>query len=185
MPALEDFTIGQPFRDPSRTGHLVDKREHTRKDGTPSGVLVWQVKCTHEDCAAVFEVSTGLNMPPLAPVRKHCEAHKLSPAHYLAIGRQKVRERRQVERAIKKQAKAAERQRKAAEKEAQRATKQATLAQMRREPNPLGHPRRKLSDEDVAEIRRLSAEGLSSKDLAVVFPVSDSAVRNILRGARR
>jgi len=37
----------------------------------------------------------------------------------------------------------------------------------------------------VAEIRRLSAEGLSSKDLAVVFPVSDSAVRNILRGARR
>ena len=50
---------------------------------------------------------------------------------------------------------------------------------------PVGHPKRRLSDEDVAEIRKLSLEGFSSGDLAMVFPVSSSAIRNILGGRRR
>lgn len=184
MADLDDFTLGQPVDAPDRTGHLVDKRAHTRLDGTPTGVLTWRVRCTHPGCPVFFEATTGLHMPR-DTLRKHCDAHRLTPAEYLRQGREKRREIVKVERAAKRQARAAERERKAAEKEAARAAHVDKLVGLRKPANPLGHPRRKLSDEDVAEIHRLHAEGLSSKDLAVVFPVSDSTIRNILTGARR
>ena len=80
-------------------------------------------------------------------------------------------------------------QNRAADRAARKAERQAAMLELaaakKASANPLGHPRRKISDEDVAEIRRLSAEGLSSKDLAVIFPVAGSAIRSILLGNRR
>jgi len=188
MPSLDDFTIGQPIDAVGRVGVLIDKRAHVRTDGTPTGILTWRVRCTHPDCTTEFEASTGINMSTQG-VRKHCEAHRLTPAQYLAQGRAKRRENVRVQRAAKKQAKAAERERLAAEREAQKAARLASRAELAAtkaaNANPLGHPKRKLSDEDVAEIRKLSAEGFSSGDLAMVFPVSSSAIRNILGGRRR
>lgn len=186
MPSLDDFTIGQPIDAPGRTGHLINKQPHVRVDGTPTGILTWRVKCVHAECTTEFEVTSGLRMSTKG-VRKHCDVHRLAPAEYLAQGRAKRRENVRAQRAAKKQAKAAERERLAAEKEARKAARSDAMAQMRAlpSPNPLGHPKRKLSDEDVAEIRKLSAEGFSSGDLAMVFPVSSSAIRNILGGRRR
>lgn len=186
MPSLDDFTIGQPIDAVGRVGVLIDKRAHVRTDGTPTGILTWRVRCTHPDCTTEFEASTGINMSTQG-VRKHCEAHRLTPAQYLAQGRAKRRENVRVQRAAKKQAKAAERERLAAEKDARKSARSDAMAQLRAVPsaNPLGHPKRKLSDEDVAEIRKLSAEGFSSGELAMVFPVSSSAIRNILGGRRR
>lgn len=185
MRTLEDFDIGCPASQfaPGRAGHLVRKHPHTRTDGTPSGILIWRVQCTHPECTATFEDSTG---PNGGNIRKHCEAHRLTPAEYMTLGREKRRENVRAQKAAKRLVKAAERERKAAEKDAAKAARQATLAGLREvRTNPLGHPRRKLSDSDVAEIRSLHAEGLSSHDLAVVFPVAASTIRNILRGARR
>ena len=153
---------------------LVGHVPYTRKDGAPSAVLHWQRECCV--CGVRFDISTGLNWKTHNASRR-CPEHRMTREEWIDICRKKG----EASRAAKKTLQA----RRKAEKAAQKEAKQAALAQMRRAPNPLGHPRRKLSDEDVAEIRRLSAEGLSSKDLAVVFPVSDSAVRNILRGARR
>ena len=113
MPSLDDFTIGQPIDAVGRVGVLIDKRAHVRTDGTPTGILTWRVRCTHPDCTTEFEASTGINMSTQG-VRKHCEAHRLTPAQYLAQGRAKRRENVRVQRAAKKQAKAAERERLAA-----------------------------------------------------------------------
>jgi hypothetical protein len=45
--------------------------------------------------------------------------------------------------------------------------------------------KRKLSDDAVAEIRRLSMVGLSNKELAFRFGVSVPTVNRILNGKRR
>lgn len=183
MCTLDDYTVGEPIATylPAITGHLVEKRPHTRLDGTPSGILLWRIRCTEPGCAEQLECTSGIQKIAISPVR--CPAHKLTPAQCLSRARQKSKE---TVHATKRAAKAAERGRKAAEKAAAKEAKCAAFEGMRGvRANPLGHPRRKISDEDVAEIRRLSAEGLSSKDLAVIFPVADSTIRSILLGNRR
>lgn len=183
MRTLDDYAVGEsitPHR-PELTGHLVEKRPHTRPDGTPSGILLWRIHCTEPGCAETLECTSGVQKVTVSPI--HCPAHKLTPAQYLSRARQKSKESG---KATKRAVKAAERERKAAEKAAAKETKRAALEGMRGDRvSPLGHPRRKISDEDVAEIRRLAGEGLSSKDLAVVFPVADSTIRSILLGNRR
>jgi hypothetical protein len=184
MPKLDDFMVGQPIDAPGRTGHLIDKRPHVRLDGTPTGILTWRVRCVHPECTTEFDATSGLSMSTDS-LRKHCDDHRLTPAQYLAKGRAKRRENVQVQRAVKKQAKAAERERMAAEKEARKAARADAMAQLRTVPGNTPSGRRKLSDADVAEIRKLSEEGFSSGDLALVFPVSGSQIRNILGGRRR
>src|SRR5574343_520495 len=156
MRTLDHYTVGEPIDShlPGITGHLVEKRPHTRLDGTPSGILLWRIKCTEPGCTETLERTSGIQQVAVSPI--HCAGHKLKSARYLSRARQNAKEARR-----------------------------AALEGMRKAPNPLGHPRRKISDEDVAEIRRLSAEGLSSKDLAVIFPVADSTIRSILLGNRR
>lgn len=182
MRTLDHYTVGEPIDShlPGITGHLVEKRPHTRLDGTPSGILLWRIKCTEPGCTETLECTSGIQKVAVSPI--HCAAHKLTSAQYLSRARQKSKE---TAKATKRAAKAAERERKAAEKASAKEARRAALEGMRKAPNPLGHPRRKISDEDVAEIRRLSAEGLSSKDLAVIFPVADSTIRSILLGNRR
>lgn len=185
MRTIDDFDIGCPASQiaPGRIGHLVSKQPHTRTDGTPSAILTWRVQCTHPGCTTTFEDTTG---PNGGNIRKHCDDHRLTPAEYMALGREKRRENVKAQKAAKRLAKAAERERKAAEKEAAKAARQSALAGLREvRANPLGHPRRKLSDADVAEIRKLHAEGLTWQDLTLVFPVAGSTIRNILSGARR
>jgi hypothetical protein len=55
-----------------------------------------------------------------------------------------------------------------------------------RSPHGAGHYRAKLSDEDVAEIRRLGTKGgVSHKAIALRFNVQRSLISMILSGARR
>jgi hypothetical protein len=44
------------------------------------------------------------------------------------------------------------------------------------------HPNAKLTEQDVLEIRQLSAEGVSRKSLQERFGVSKSAIGNIMTG---
>lgn len=156
---------------------LVRAEPYTRVDGSPSVVLHWRAACAV--CGGPFEATSGRN--PLASSAlmnsKRCPAHRMTREQWLDICRKKGEAGRKRKEALKAS--------RAAERAARKAARQATLESRKAASSPLGHPRRKLSDTDVAEIRRLHAEGLSSRDLAVVFPVSDSAIRNILRGARR
>jgi hypothetical protein len=45
--------------------------------------------------------------------------------------------------------------------------------------------RSKVSDQDVADIRRLAAEGFKAKELELVFPLSQGAIREIISRRRR
>lgn len=49
----------------------------------------------------------------------------------------------------------------------------------------LDHPRAKLSDEDVEQIRRLAALGHLQKDIAAHFDVHPATVQGIVAGRRR
>lgn len=181
MPTLDDFEIGQETT--AHTGlvfRLVEKAPHTCRDGSPSGVLTWQAICAHEGCTAPFTVTTGLRAHSSARLSlKHCNDHRMTSQQAFARARAVFKENCRIAREVKKQAKAAERERAAAEKEAKRRQLRDATAGLAVD------KRRKLSDEDVAEIRKLSAEGFSSGELAMVFPVSSSAIRNILGGRRR
>lgn len=164
-----------------RTATLVGVAPCTRRDGAPSAILTWSMLCA--TCRAPFTVTTGANegVAGKGLKIKNCKAHRATWDEIVERNR-KLGEANRKRKETLKTARAAERA-------ARKAERQAALAELaaakKASANPLGHPRRKISDEDVAEIRRLSAEGLSSKDLAVIFPVADSTIRSILLGNRR
>lgn len=181
MKTLDAYTIGEQWASATgTTWTLATKAPYTRRDGTPSGILNWVSVCARPGCGAQIQATTGVNVQGhSALARKHCAAHRTSPAEALRRGREVFKENCRIAREVKKQAKAAERERAAAEKEAKRCQLRDATAGLAVD------KRRKLTDEDVAEIRKLSAEGFSSGELAMVFPVSSSAIRNILGGRRR
>lgn len=162
-----------------RTATLVGVAPCTRRDGAPSAILTWSLLCA--TCRAPFTVTTGANEGAAGKGLKikNCKAHRATWAEIVERNRKIGEANRKRKETLKKN--------RAAERAARKAERQAALAELAtaKKANPLGHPRRKISDEDVAEIRRLSAEGLSSKDLAVIFPVADSTIRSILLGNRR
>lgn len=164
-----------------RTATLVGVATCTRRDGAPSAILTWSMLCA--TCRAPFTVTTGANegVAGRGLKIKNCKAHRATWSEIVERNRKTGEANRKRKETLKKD--------RAAERAARKAERQAALAELAAakaaRANPLGHPRRKISDEDVAEIRRLSAEGLSSKDLAVVFPVADSTIRSILLGNRR
>lgn len=181
MNTLDTYAIGEELTSPTgTTWTLVSKAPYTRRDGTPSGILNWVSVCARPECGAQIQATTGVSAEGhSALARKHCNDHKLTFAEVCKRGREVFKENCRIAREVKKQAKAAEKERAAAEKEAKRQALRTATAGLAPD------KRRKLSDEDVAEIRKLSAEGFSSGDLAMVFPVSSSAIRNILGGRRR
>jgi hypothetical protein len=163
-----------------RVATLTAIAPYTRRDGAASSVLTWTMLCT--TCKAPYTVTTGREGPASRNLKiKNCPAHRANWAEIVERNR-KIGEANRKRKATVKASKAAVR-------EAQKAARQAAMAEQAfakaARANPLGHPKRKLSDEDVAEIRKLSAEGFSSGELAMVFPVSSSAIRNILGGRRR
>lgn len=165
---------------------LVNKAPHVRRDGTPTELLTWRSVCRREDCNNTFEVKTGTVVDAAKNLNVvHCTEHRLTMAQVGALAGQRAKERAakaQAARELRKQARAAERERIKAERQA---AKEAARQAAREQRAPRGYHRRKLSDEDVCEIRKLSAQGFSSGDLAMVYPVSSSAIRNILTGNRR
>lgn len=162
-----------------RTAELLQSEPYTRRDGAASVLLHWQLRCV--ECGAPFEAVSGRD--PLASGQiksaKRCPAHRMTREQWVDICRKKGEASRKRRAALKAC--------KAAEREARKASRQAAMAELeaRRQAGPLDHPRRKLSDQDVAEIRKLHAEGASARDLATVFPAALSTIRNILMGLRR
>ena len=163
-----------------RVATLTAIEPYTRRDGAASAILTWTMKCA--TCSAPYTVTTGREGPASRNLKiKNCPAHRANWAEIVERNR-KIGE-------VNRKRKATVKASKAAVREAQKAARQVAMAEQAAtkaaRANPLGHPKRKLSDEDVAEIRKLSAEGFSSGELAMVFPVSSSAIRNILGGRRR
>lgn len=181
MRDINDFTLGEQITGKTGTVFtLLSTAPYTRKDGTPSGILTWRAICARAGCGAHIDVTTGLVYEGQTKLSlKHCAAHRASPAEALKRGREVFKENCRLRRQEAKRAKAAAKERVALEKEIKRQALRDATAGLATD------KRRKLSDEDVAEIRKLSAEGFSSGDLALVFPVSSSAIRNILGGRRR
>lgn len=178
---LTDPAIGTVALLPNqRTATLTAIEPYTRRDGAASAILTWTLTCA--TCGAPYTATTGREGPTSRNLKiKNCPAHRASRDEIVDRNR-KIGEANRKRKATVKAKKAAEREAQKAARLASRAELAATKAA---NANPLGHPKRKLSDEDVAEIRKLSAEGFSSGDLAMVFPVSSSAIRNILGGRRR
>lgn len=181
MKTLDAYAIGEELSSPTgTTWTLVAKAPYTRRDGAPSGILNWVSVCARPGCGAQIHATTGVIAAGRSALsRKHCDDHKLTFAEVCKRGRDARKENCRIAREVKKQAKAAAKERVALEKESKRQALRDATAGLATD------KRRKLSDEDVAEIRKLSAEGFSSGDLAMVFPVSSSAIRNILGGRRR